>query len=116
MIDRELLKGSISILVLELLANKDMYGYEIIKELDTRSNNVFSFKEGTLYPVLHTLEKHGYIFSYWEDTNRARKRKYYHITDGGISELSRKQGQWKIFSEAMNNILKGGNSYAQNCV
>ncbi len=108
MIDRELVKGSISIMVLELLWNKDMYGYEIIKELTRRSNNVFSFKEGTLYPVLHTLEKHGYIFSYWEDTELVRKRKYYHITDTGTKELEKKRNQWKIFSEAMELILGGG--------
>lgn len=111
MIDRELLKGSVSMMVLEMLSRKDMYGYEIIRELEQRSENVFSFKEGTLYPVLHTLEKKGEIYAYWEDTHLARKRKYYHITEKGKAELVDRRAQWSMFTEKVNQVL-GGKAHA----
>ena len=60
-INRELLKGSTDLLILTILDFKPMYGYEMIKELKTRTQNVFEFKEGTLYPILHRLEENKYI-------------------------------------------------------
>ena len=87
-INKELLKGSTTILILSLLNKKDMYGYEMIKEIEIRSKNVFSFKEGTLYP-----------------TQGARKRKYYKITNSGKKLLSEKEREWKLFSSTVNNLL-----------
>ena len=60
-VNKELLKGSTTVLILSLLNRKDMYGYEMIKEIGLRSNGVFSLKEGTLYPILHNLESVNYI-------------------------------------------------------
>lgn len=57
MFDRELVKGSTSLLVLQLLNERDMYGYELVKEMDYRSDHNLQMKEGTLYPALHKLEK-----------------------------------------------------------
>ena len=56
-ISKELLKGSTTMLVLDLLKNQNMYGYEMIKKLKEKSENVFELKEGTLYPILHGLEE-----------------------------------------------------------
>ena len=64
-ISKELLKGSTTMLVLDLLKNQNMYGYEMIKKLKEKSENVFELKEGTLYPILHGLEENGFITSYW---------------------------------------------------
>ena len=75
-IKKELSKGSSSLLVLSVLESKDMYGYQIIKEIELRSEKVFSFKEGTLYPILHTFEKDGFVKSYWDESEQGRKRKY----------------------------------------
>ena len=61
MFNRELVKGSTSLLLLQLLEERDMYGYELVKELEKRSGNEFSVKEGTLYPALHKIEKQEYI-------------------------------------------------------
>src|SRR5262245_31235876 len=58
-LDRELLKGSINLLIFRLLSQRDMYGYEIIQEASRRSENAFQFKEGTLYPALHQLQRQG---------------------------------------------------------
>ena len=70
MFDRELVKGSTSLLLLQLLGERDMYGYELVKELEKRSGNEFSIKEGTLYPALHKLEKQEYIEYYWQEQEK----------------------------------------------
>ena len=68
-INKELMKGSTSILILTLLKSEDMYGYQITQELERRSDSTFEMKEGTLYPMLHALEKEGAVESYWYDTD-----------------------------------------------
>ena len=78
-LDKTLLAGSSATLVLKLLDGRDMYGYQIIEELACRSNNVFQMKAGTLYPLLHGLEKKGLLESYEEHADSARVRKYYRL-------------------------------------
>lgn len=107
-INKELLKGSTTVLILSILNRKDMYGYEMIKEIDLRYKGIFSFKEGTLYPILHNLENANYIESYWDDSNSGRKRKYYKITDNGKKLLLEKESEWKLFSETVNSVLWEG--------
>ena len=107
-INKELLKGSTTVLILSLLNRKDMYGYEMIKEMEERSKNIFSFKEGTLYPILHSLENENYIEAYWDSSNGNRKRKYYKITDAGKRVLLEKEKEWKLFSSTVNNVLWEG--------
>jgi PadR family transcriptional regulator PadR len=109
-ISKELLKGSTTMLVLDLLKNQNMYGYEMIKKLKEKSENVFELKEGTLYPILHGLEENGLITSYWDETT-AKKRKYYAITEKGKKQLKEKKEEWKIFSNGINQVL-GGVSFA----
>ena len=104
-INKELLKGSTTVLILSILNRKDMYGYEMIKEIDLLSKGIFSFKEGTLYPILHNLENSNYIESYWDISSSGRKRKYYKITDDGKKLLLEKKSEWKLFSETINNVL-----------
>lgn len=93
-INKELMKGSTSILILTLLKSEDMYGYQITQELKRRSDSTFEMKEGTLYPMLHALEKEGTVESYWYDTDDGRRRKYYKLTDTGKKCLkaSKKNG------------------------
>lgn len=107
-INKELLKGSTTVLILSLLNRKDMYGYEMIKEMEERSKNIFSFKEGTLYSILHSLENENYIEAYWDSSNGNRKRKYYKITDAGKKVLLEKEKEWKLFSSTVNNVLWEG--------
>ena len=66
-INKELLKGSTTMLVLELLESENMYGYQMIKKLREKSENIFELKEGTLYPILHALEEKAWITSYWDE-------------------------------------------------
>ena len=109
-ISKELLKGSTKMLILEMVKDENMYGYQMIKKLKEKSNNVFEFKEGTLYPILHSLEEEGLISSYWDDTT-GKKRKYYAITEKGKKQLKEKKEEWKIFSDGINQVL-GGVSFA----
>mgnify|MGYP003804480245 CR=1 FL=1 len=106
-ISKELINGSTSTLVLSLLEEKSMYGYELIKEIDKKSNGIFEFKEGTLYPLLHSLESNGYLESYWDNRDGGRKRKYYSITDKGKKELADKKEEWEVFSKTINKIIGG---------
>ncbi len=106
-ISKELINGSTSILVLSLLEEKSMYGYEIIKEIDKKSNGVFEFKEGTLYPLLHSLESDGYLESYWDKGEGSRKRKYYSITPKGKKHIKEKKEEWNVFSQTVNKVIGG---------
>jgi len=83
-----------------------MYGYRIIKDLDRRSQGYFKFKEGTLYPALHRLERAGLILGRWQVLPSGQQRKYYHITDKGLSILVERRGQWQDFLTAMNLIIQ----------
>ncbi len=106
-IKKELTKGSSALLVLSVLEKKDMYGYGIIKEIELRSEFVFSFKEGTLYPILHAFEKQGLVESYWEGKEGERRRKYYHLTKKGIKVLNENKQEWTSYSEAVGKVIGG---------
>jgi Predicted transcriptional regulators len=101
----QLKKGVIEILILKLLSREKMYGYQLLQELDIKSNGVFKMKEGTLYPVLYRLEDSGFISSLWEEPDyrssdkRPVPRKYYQITPGGLAELA------KLITD-LNNLMK----------
>ena len=103
---RELMKGSTASLLLCLMAQQPMYGYQIIKELERRSQGYFKFKEGTLYPALHRLEKAGLIVGKWQMLPGGRQRRYYYITAKGQRVLADKMSQWRDFSVAMNLIIQ----------
>ena len=105
-ISKELLKGSTKMLILEMVKDENMYGYQIIIKLKEKSNNVFEFKEGTLYPILHSLEEEGLISSYWDDTT-GKKRKYYAITIKGKKSLKETLEVWNFFSEYVSIVIGG---------
>ncbi|MBM4433060.1 MAG: helix-turn-helix transcriptional regulator [Chloroflexi bacterium] len=102
----ESIKGSIDSLLLCLIGQQPMYGYQIIRELEGRSAGYFKFKEGTLYPALHRLEKAELIRGKWELLTDGRQRKYYHITEKGMSILAEKRNQWRDFLAAVNLVIK----------
>lgn len=104
-IEKSLLSGSTPLLVLSLLKDGDMYGYEMIEELARRSDDTFLLKEGTLYPLLHTLEKEGLIYAYNKTAPSGRERKYYRLTPAGGQRLHYKQEEWKLFSEKVNAVI-----------
>ena len=96
-----------AMLVLALLKGKEMYGYQIIEELDKRSEHVFQMKEGTLYPVLHGLERDRLVTAREAVTERGRTRRYYAVTEKGLRVLAEKEKEWRAFSRAVTAILAG---------
>ncbi len=106
-VDKSLISGSTSMLVLRLLEEKDMYGYEMIEKLREKSKNVFELKAGTLYPLLHGMVAKGLLSSY-EREETAKVRKYYHITREGSRLLEEKKEEWSVYSQAVLNVLEIG--------
>lgn len=102
--DKNLIQGSLNMLILRLLEEKDMYGYEMIDTLRCRSNDVFELKAGSLYPLLHGLEAKGFVTSY-EDGSSGKLRKYYHITKAGKKILKEKTEEWKEYANAVTSVL-----------
>ena len=103
-VDKSLLTGSMTMLVLKLLSEKDMYGYEMIETLRKKSQNVFELKAGTLYPLLHGLEEKG-MLNVYEQEFLGKTRKYYSITKEGKKLLKSKTEEWNEYSGAIANVL-----------
>ena len=97
-IDKSLMTGSTPLLVLSLLAREEMYGYQMITELARRSDHTFELKEGTLYPILHTLEADRLVTVREKEAETGRVRKYYRITRKGLKALEEKKEEWKDWS------------------
>ena len=104
-IDKSLLSGSTALLVLSLLASGDKYGYQMISDLAFLSDDTFELKEGTLYPVLHSLEKDGALKSYAKASPGGKERKYYTITKTGRQLLNEKAESWRAFAGAVNKVV-----------
>ena len=102
---KNLVPGSTQMLLLRLLQESDMYGYQMIEELGNRSNDMFLLKAGTLYPILHTLEQEGKIESYEAAGTAGKPRKYYHLTQVGRQALDVQQKEWDRVSTAINRVL-----------
>jgi PadR family transcriptional regulator PadR len=102
---RELLKGSTDTLLLSLINFQPLYGYQIIKDLEKQSRGYFMFKEGTLYPALHRLEKAGLIKSQWQKLSNGQERRYYYITERGQQALIERLETWRDFYTAVNRIM-----------
>lgn len=106
-LDNQLKKGILSIIVLKLIGDRDMYGYEIIQLLDEISEGYYKLKEGTLYPVLYRLEDSGWIESYRVIPEDEKKlpRKYYRITRSGMEALKEQIDIWRYFNGITNKVL-----------
>lgn len=106
-LDNQLKKGTLSIIILKLISERDMYGYEIIQLLDEISEGYYKLKEGTLYPILYRLEDNGFIESYSVVPKEERKipRKYYRITPIGVEAYREQIALWKYFYGTTNKVL-----------
>ena len=100
-------KGTTAVIILNLLADLDrpMHGYEIIQELETRSQGFFRFQEGLIYPRLHELERQGLLRAEWQGEEGARRRKLYTITDAGRRRLEKELHGWRTFADHVNQLL-----------
>jgi PadR family transcriptional regulator PadR len=106
---QDLIRGSIVPIVLSLLRERPMYGYEIVKLVNARSGGRLQWREGTLYPTLHKLESEHLLNAEWmdapEDEAPGRKRKYYAITRNGRTELERRSREWHDFTDAVARVM-----------
>lgn len=107
-LDKSLTGGSMSLLVLKLLKDGDLYGYQMIEELRRRSEDAFRLKAGTLYPLLHSLEEKGFVTAYEQTAESGKSRRYYHLTNQGQSALREKEDAWNAYARAVGRVLKGG--------
>ncbi len=106
--DRELLKGNTATVVLAILDEGPLHGYQIAKEMKRRSDDALQLGQGVLYPILHRLEDRGLIVGEWEQSVGTPSRKHYAITDTGRTELKSKRIEWSAFTKAMAKVLDGG--------
>jgi transcriptional regulator len=110
--DTELLKGTLSLLILSLLSRTAMYGYELAATVHRDTEGAFRWREGSLYPNLHKLEADGLIVGEWEEKETGRKRRYYHITKAGRVALKEKVQAWAELCKAVNCILEKSHGQA----
>jgi PadR family transcriptional regulator PadR len=123
---RELKKGSLGMLLLQLLSERPSYGYELAERLRTRTGGTLTFDEGAIYPLLHAYERRGLVSGYWEagdeqlvaggtagtpaapeSTRKGPRRRYYRLTDRGVAVLSTSIAEWQTFAEAVGRVLGG---------
>ncbi len=104
---KDLSRGTVAPIVLALLSERPMYGYEIVKLVNARSNGVLEWKEGTLYPTLHRLEGERLVRARWRDAETGKPRKYYELTRRGAAELATRRDEWRRLSTAVNALLFG---------
>jgi PadR family transcriptional regulator PadR len=110
--DAELVKGTLSLLILSLLSRKSMYGYEIAATVHRDTDGTFTWREGSLYPNLHKMEQGGLIVGAWEEKETGRKRRYYKITKKGRAALDEKVQSWTALAQAVGRVLEKSNGQA----
>ena len=107
--DREFITGTVTVLILSLLGEREMYGYEILQEAERRSAREFQLKEGTVYPALHHMEQAGLLKAAWRSGESGPRRKYYRLTAKGRRQAHSKRRQWETLSTIMRAMLGGAN-------
>jgi DNA-binding PadR family transcriptional regulator len=103
-IGKDLVAASAVPLVLSVLDEGESYGYAILKRIDELSGGELEWTDGMLYPLLHRLERLGYVAARWDAANGGRRRRYYSITPAGRDALSEQRRQWQVVSDALQNV------------
>jgi PadR family transcriptional regulator PadR len=106
-LERELLKGNSPMLVLAVLAQEPLHGYAIAREIERRSQGALRCREGTLYPVLHSLERDGLVAATWERAANGRERRVYCLTEAGAAALLERQNAWERFTQGVRQVVDG---------
>ena len=109
-ITKELAGAATSMVILSVLARGPNYGYEIVKRANDSSGNIYTWQEGTIYPVLRKLEKEGLLTSDWQETGTGRQRKYYFITTAGRKALAAGRKEWEGFYMLIHSTLEVSNA------
>ena len=104
--NRELLQGTLDMLVLKSLQLGPMHGWGITTRIELGSNNVLGLNQGSLYPALYRLEKQGFITSSWDVSENNRRARFYALTPAGRRRLTAARAQWERLSGAVNLVLE----------
>lgn len=103
--DKLLTSENMALLLLKLLTERDMYGYEMKGEICRRSQGTFEVKEGPIYLVLRSLEDNGYVTTELVRVGVRKERRYYYITEEGRKLLDRKMAEWQAYVQAMHDVM-----------
>jgi PadR family transcriptional regulator, regulatory protein PadR len=103
-IGKDLVAASSTPLILAILADGESYGYAIAKRVVALSDGALQWTEGMLYPLLHRLERQGFIEGEWGSAESGRKRKYYRITAAGQAHLAEQRRQWEAVDVALRTV------------
>jgi DNA-binding PadR family transcriptional regulator len=116
--EKELMGAATAVVVLAELQREPSYGYELLKRINAVGQGMFTWREGTLYPVLHRLELEGLLRGQWEDgaAGEGRKRKYYYITAKGRRRLAEGAAQWNAFYGLVSRLTGGSHGSAANAI
>ena len=106
-IDKDLVAASATPLVLAILAEKESYGYAILKRVRELSGGELQWTDGMLYPLLHRLSRLGYVTTDWRTPPEGRRRRYYAITEEGRAALANQQRQWATVTRALGDVWRG---------
>ena len=102
----DLLKGTLPLLVLSVLRNDELYGYEIAQRIRERSGDLFAPSEGSLYPTLHRLEREGALTATWRSSDRGPRRRYYAITPSGERLFADAAAEWDALSTGVSRMAR----------
>lgn len=105
-LNKELVAASATPLILAILAEEESYGYAILKRVHDLSDGAITWTDGMLYPVLHRLQRLGYVRAAWRTSESGRRRKYYAITDAGRAQLESQRRQWQVVDAALHQVWK----------
>jgi DNA-binding PadR family transcriptional regulator len=105
-VSKDLVAASSTPLVLAILAEADSYGYAILKRVRDLSGGLLEWTDGMLYPVLHRLERLGYIEARWGTSESGRRRKYYRLTSRGRTQLAQERRQWQVVDAALRGLWR----------
>ncbi|MFC8528101.1 PadR family transcriptional regulator [Nocardia sp. NPDC057227] len=106
-IDKDLVAASATPLVLGILADGESYGYAILERVRVLSGGRIQWSDGMLYPLLHRLERSGYLAATWGESPAGRRRKHYAITPAGREALAQRRSQWVVVAEALDQVWRG---------
>lgn len=102
----DLKRGSMATIILTILRDGPLHGYQLAREIERRSEGYFDCKEGTLYPALHKLEREGLLRGEWRAAGEQRRRKYYDLTPAGERRLAQSVEEWRSFATRLLHIIE----------
>ncbi len=103
----EVIKGTVEMIVLEVLQREPMHGWGITELIERRSDGLLSVNQGSLYPALYRMVARGWVSSEWRSTENNRSARYYSLTRSGRKQLAAERAQWEKLSSGVNLILSG---------